>query len=104
MNGIIDLLFENADKKEIRSIINNMHEIATIRLAEELSEGEEKYDSDVVIVAFNTQINEEYSFALFRAMALDMYREDTHKRAIITEFLDSLQELYNKSEEITRRF
>lgn len=91
------------DKKEVRNLINTMHENATIELAKDLSIGEEKYNSDIAIVSLSTQINEEYSFTLLRAMALDMYREDTEKRTVINEFIDSLQELYNQHEEIIKR-
>ena len=103
MQELLNLLFDNVDKKEVRNIINNMHEKATLELAKDLSIGEEKYNSDIAIVSLSTQINEEYSFTLLRAMALDMYRNDTQKRTIINEFIDSLQELYNQHEEIIKR-
>ena len=103
MQEILEVLFNNVDKKEVRNLINTMHENATIELAKDLSIGEEKYNSDIAIVSLSTQINEEYSFTLLRAMALDMYREDTEKRTIINEFIDSLQELYNQHEEIIKR-
>ena len=103
MQEILEVLFNNVDKKEVRNLINTMHENATIELAKDLSIGKEKYNSDIAIVSLSTQINEEYSFTLLRAMALDMYREDTEKRTIINEFIDSLQELYNQHEEIIKR-
>lgn len=103
MQELLNLLFDNVDKKEVRNIINNMHEKATLELAKDLSIGEEKYNSDIAIVSLSTQINEEYSFTLLKAMALDMYRNDTQKRTIINEFIDSLQELYNQHEEIIKR-
>lgn len=58
MQELLNLLFDNVDKKEVRNIINNMHEKATLELAKDLSIGEEKYNSDIAIVSLSTQINE----------------------------------------------